>query len=57
LDRQIKEGSQIAYRHLPGKSSSVDSATAEDWKNYRILQEIECYDFCDIKMTQLVKGA
>jgi hypothetical protein len=38
----------IVYRNLSGESRSVDSETVEDWNNYRLLQEIEGYDLCDI---------
>jgi hypothetical protein len=38
----------FAYRNLSGMSSSVDSETVEDWKNYWLFKEIEGYDLCDI---------
>jgi hypothetical protein len=33
---------------LSGESRTVDSEIAEDWKNYRLLQETEGYDLCYI---------
>jgi hypothetical protein len=44
----LRGDTTLLYRNLPGESSSVDSETAEDWKNYGMLQEIECYDLYDI---------
>jgi hypothetical protein len=32
-----------------GESRSVDSESIEDWRNDRLLQIIEGYDFCDIR--------
>jgi hypothetical protein len=43
LDR-FKRRHNTAYRNLSGESKSVHSETVEDWKNYRILKEIEGYD-------------
>jgi hypothetical protein len=40
---RLKRRHNIAYRNLSGKSRSVDSETIEDWKNYRLLPEIEGY--------------
>jgi hypothetical protein len=31
-----------------GESRSVDPESVEDWKNYRLLQEIEGYALCNI---------
>jgi hypothetical protein len=45
---RFKRRYNIAYRNLSGESRSVDSETVEDWKNYRLLQEIEGYDLFDI---------
>jgi hypothetical protein len=33
---------------------SVDPETVEDWKNYWLLQEIQCYDLCDIYNTDQI---
>jgi hypothetical protein len=38
----------IVYKTLSGEITSVDPETAEDSKNYQLLQETEGYDFCDI---------
>jgi hypothetical protein len=45
----------IAHTSLSGENRRVDSETAEDWKNYELLQEIEGYDLCDnIMLMRLV---
>jgi hypothetical protein len=45
-------------KRFKGRSKTVDTTlsreTAEDWNNYRLLQEIEGYDLCDIYHHMLV---
>jgi hypothetical protein len=45
---RFKRGDNIDYRNLSAESRSVDPETVEDWENYRLLQEIEDCDLCDI---------
>jgi hypothetical protein len=45
---RFKRRHNTAYRNLSRESWSVDSETVEDWKNYRLLQETEGNDLCDI---------
>jgi hypothetical protein len=37
---RFKRRCNIVYINLSGESRSVDPETVEDWKNYRLLQEI-----------------
>jgi hypothetical protein len=45
---RFKKRHNIAYRNLSGESRSVDSETAKDWKNYRLLKEIVGYEICNM---------
>jgi hypothetical protein len=45
---RFKKRHDIVYSNLSSQSRSVDSGTAEDWKNYRLLQEIVGYKLCNI---------
>jgi hypothetical protein len=46
---RFKRKHNSVYRTLSGESRSVDSESIEDWRNDRLLQVIEGYDFCDIR--------